>query len=86
MISTVGGLTYCVLRDIFAEDARDVISESFADEPTSVHLTASREDRLHQWVQYTSIFHLEVCITCVMNILIICKVQLQRPLCGMYGC
>lgn len=74
MTSTVDGLTYCALQNTFADVARDVISECFADEPTSVHLTASREDRLHQWVQYTSIFHLEVCMSSNVNYLTLCEV------------
>jgi ribosomal protein S18 acetylase RimI-like enzyme len=49
-------LIYTVLTPRFQKEAFDVISESFCDEPCSVHVEASREVRLPQWQKFAEYF------------------------------
>ena len=60
MITTIDGLAYSVLTKAIAEESRHVIAESFADEPTSVHLVQNRKERLVEWMTYTSLSVTEV--------------------------
>ena len=51
-----GSLHYHVLTPAHSTAALTLIAEAFSDEPTSVHLQASRERRLQQWRVFAAFF------------------------------
>ena len=51
-----GDLVYIVLTPSFQKEAFDIIADSFADEPSSVHIEPSREARLAQWQVFAEFF------------------------------